>query len=451
MKNAIVLAAGQGTRMLSQRSKAMHQLLGKPMIELVISSLEKSGVDNIVVVVPNQEDPIVNLLGDRVSYAIQEEPLGTINGVSKVTQLASLEGDTLILHGDCGLIQVETIQSLFEKHENSDLSIITAKPVDAGKSRRVVRDNQGEIEKIVEFDSLDELNKNTREITMGVYCVNNALLYKYLPALADEASTGANIMGLVEVMKRKGHLVQGIYLTDYRDLLGINDRTQLVEANKWLQNKINNMWLSNGVTIIDPNSTYIGPDVVLNGDNIVYPNNHLYGKVSIGKNTVLYPNNWIENAEIGDDCSIDSSRITDSYVGGGTTVGPFAHLRMHTNIQGNARIGNFVEFKNVEFGDNSKSAHLTYLGDATFGNNVNVGCGVITANYDGNKKHRTVVGDDTFIGSHTTLIAPVNIGENVLTAAGSVINQDIESGAMGIARSRQVNKQGFGNKFKNKG
>ena len=451
MKNAIVLAAGQGTRMQSQRSKAMHELLGKPMIEHVVSNLEKSGVNNIVVVVPNADDAIVTLLGDRVSYAIQDEPLGTINAVSKVTQLSNLQGDTLILHGDCGLIQVETIQSLFEKHESSDLSIITAKPVDAGKSRRVIRDNQGEIEKIVEFDSLDEMNIGSREITVGVYCVNNELLYKYLPALAQEASTGANIMGLVEVMKKKGHLVQGIYLTEYRDLLGINDRAQLIEANKWLQDHINNKWLASGVTIIDPKTTYIGPDVVLLGDNIVYPNNHLYGKVSIGKNTVLYPNNWIENSEIGDDSTIDSSRITDSYVGSATTVGPFAHLRMHTHIQGNARIGNFVEFKNVEFGDNSKAAHLTYLGDATFGNDVNVGCGVITANYDGKKKHRTQVGNGTFIGSHTTLVAPVNIGENVLTAAGSVINQDIEDGAMGIARSRQVNKVNFGSKFKNKG
>lgn len=451
MKNAIILAAGLGTRMQSNTPKAMHEILGKPMIEMIVDNLEKSGVDTIVVVVPKLEDEIVSLLGDRVSYAIQPEPLGTINAVSKVVQLANHTGDTLILNGDCGIIQVETIESLFQKHENHDLSIITAKPVDAGTSRRVIRDNQGEIEKIVEFESITDPSRDSREITMGVYCVNNELLYKYLPALADEAENGANIMGLVEVMKRKGHSVQGIYLTEYRDLLGINDRTQLVEASMWLQNRINMKWLGSGVTIIDPNSTYIGPDVVFNGDNIVYPNNHLYGKVTIGKNSIIYPNNWIVNSEIGTNVSIDSSRITDSYVGSDTTIGPYAHLRMHTHIEGNARVGNFVEFKNVTFGESSKSAHLTYLGDATVGEDVNVGCGVITANYDGHKKHRTTIGSGTFVGSNTTLVAPVTLGEDVLTAAGSIINEDIETGAMGIARSRQVNKQNLGTKFKNKG
>lgn len=452
MKNAIVLAAGQGTRMQSSKQKVLHEILGKPIIELVVDNLERNGFDHIVVVVGPDNDEIKKVLGSRVSYAIQEKALGTIDAISKVTQLKELGGDTLILNGDYGLIQQSTIEHIFSQHQGHDMSIITAKPTEMGTSRRVIRDSQGDIDRIVDFDDADGIDPSAREITMGVYCINNQLLYKYLPALkSGDANAQANTMGLVEVMKRNGHSIQGIYLTEYRDLLGINDRTQLVAASRWLQNRINQYWLDHGVTIIDTQSTYIGPEVVFQGDNVVYPNNHIYGTVSIGKNTTLLPNNWINDAQIGSDVTIDNATITDSFIGDNTTVGPFAQIRMHSHVEGNARIGNFVELKNVEFGNNSKSAHLSYLGDARIGQNVNVGCGVVTANYDGSKKHRTVIGDGTFVGSHTTIVAPVNIGEGVLTAAGSVISDDVEDGAMAIARSRQTNKPGYGKKFKNKG
>lgn len=450
MKNAIILAGGMGTRMQSQLPKVMHELLGKPMIKHIVDNLHLVGVNSIVTVINDTSESIQKTLGNSVEYAIQEEPLGTIDALRKVHQLASSDGTTLILNGDYGLIQPETIQYIFENHQGHDMTIITAKPKEAGTARRVIRDNQGNIEKIVEFNPEDRSLVNQNEITMGVYCINNSLLYHYLPKLQTQAKQGANLMGLVEVLKVNGHSIQGLHVTQYRDMQGINDRKQLVEANIWLQEHINNRLITQGVTIYDPKSTYIGPDVTFEGEAVVYPNNHLYGSTVIGNGAILYPNNFIVDGKIGAQTTVDSSRVTDSSIGANATVGPFAHIRMHSQIGSNTRIGNFVEIKNVEFGNKSKSAHLTYLGDALVGENVNVGCGVVTANYDGKSKHRTTIGDGTFIGSNTTIVAPVTLGNDVLTAAGSVINEDVETGAMAIARSRQVNKPNLGKKFKNK-
>lgn len=451
MKNAIILAAGKGTRMQSQKTKVMHEILKKPMIEMLVDNLQSISVDEIVVVAGHHKEQIMDYMGDRVDYAVQDEQKGTGDAVAQVTQLKGKQGSTLIVLGDCALIQPETLEMIYEKHASYDLTLITAKMQEPGSYRRIIRDNQGAIERVVDYRNLEDTEKDINEISVGVYCVNNELLFDYIKDIQGDVSTVEfNISKLVEIMKKNGHSIQSVRVDDAQEFLGVNDRTQLHKASKWLQARINSYWLREGVTLIDSDSTYIGVDVIIDKDVTIYPNNHIYGKSKIGSGSVIMPNSWLENAHIGENVTVDASRIVDSEVGNQTTVGPYAHLRMHTAIGEKARVGNFVEFKNVKFSDKAKSAHLTYLGDAEVGVNTNIGCGVVTANYDGKTKFRTKIGDGVFVGSNTTLVAPVVVGDRALLAAGSTISDDVEEGAMGIARARQVVKPGYGEKFLSK-
>ncbi|WZU01714.1 bifunctional UDP-N-acetylglucosamine diphosphorylase/glucosamine-1-phosphate N-acetyltransferase GlmU [Erysipelothrix sp. D19-032] len=345
----------------------------------------------------------------------------------------------------------DTFTQLFDAHEGHDLTIMSAQVQEPGNYRRIIRDNQGQIDHIVDFRNLTDSERNIREISLGIFCVNNELLFKYLPEFKDDTNTEEiNLTQLVKIMKTNGHKIQSLRAEDYQEFMGVNDRFQLNTSMRWLQERINAQDMYNGVTIISPSDTYIGPDVIIEPDATIYPNTHIYGKSIIRSGATIYPNSWIENATIGENTTIDSSRITDSTVGAQTTIGPNAHIRMHSDIGNKVRIGNFVEMKNVIFEDLSRSAHLTYLGDAKVGKDVNIGCGVVTANYDGKNKYRTEIGSGSFIGSHSTLIAPVTIGENALVAAASVVSDDVEDGAMAIARTRQETKPGYGERFKNK-
>ncbi|QIK56549.1 UDP-N-acetylglucosamine diphosphorylase/glucosamine-1-phosphate N-acetyltransferase [Erysipelothrix sp. HDW6A] len=450
MKNAIILASGKGTRMQSETNKVLHEILKKPMIEMLVDNLDANHVDSIITVVGHQREQIMDYLGDRVTYAIVNDKQTAITSLMNI-DLGTEDSSTLILFGDIALLQADTIESIYSKHEGYDLTLVTSIVDNAADYRRVVRDNQGAIDRVVDHRSADMNTVESREISLGVFCVKTSLLHKYLPELVDEHyENEMNVVRLVEIMKQNGHSIQGLRNSEISQFLGINDRVQLYEASQWLQEKINRKWMENGVTIINPDNTFIGPDVIIGKDVTIYPNNHIYGKTVIGKGSEILPDSWLENAVIGDNTHIDSSRITDSSVGNNASVGPHSHLRLNCKVGDNTRIGNFVEFKTVEFGDLSRSAHLTYLGNAVVGKDVNIGCGVVTANYDGVNKHKTVIGDGVFIGSHTALIAPVSIGNNALTAAGSVVTEDVEDGAMAIARSRQTNKEGYGFKFKDK-
>lgn len=451
MKNAIVLAAGKGTRMQSNKNKVMHEILRKPMIGMLVENLKKVDIDKIVVVTGHQKDEIEAYLGDSVDYAVQDEQKGTADAVAKATQLKDDSGSTLILFGDAALIQPDTFTQLFDAHEGHDLTIMSAQVQEPGNYRRIIRDNQGQIDHIVDFRNLTDSERNIQEISLGIFCVNNELLFKYLPEFKDDTNTEEiNLTQLVKIMKTNGHKIQSLRAEDYQEFMGVNDRFQLNTSMRWLQERINAQHMYNGVTIISPSDTYIGPDVIIEPDATIYPNTHIYGKSIIRSGATIYPNSWIENTTIGENTTIDSSRITDSTVGAQTTIGPNAHIRMHSDIGNKVRIGNFVEMKNVIFEDLSRSAHLTYLGDAKVGKDVNIGCGVVTANYDGKNKYRTEIGSGSFIGSHSTLIAPVTIGENALVAAASAVSDDVEDGAMAIARTRQETKPGYGERFKNK-
>ena len=251
-------------------------------------------------------------------------------------------------------------------------------------------------------------------------------------------------------MKDKNHKVQVLKAVDSQEYLGVNDRYQLIRASQWLQEKTNKKHIGNGVTIIDPSSTYIGVDVEIDRDVTIYPNNHIYGNTKIGENTKILPNSWLDNAIVGRDSVIEGSKITNSEFGSFGIMGPNAHIREHSRIGDHNRVGNYVEFKSVTMGDHCASAHLVYLGNTTVGNNVNIGCGVVTVNYDGKHKYETIIGDNAFVGSNANLVAPIKIGKDTVIAAGSTVTEDVNDGDMAIARNRQENKSGYGIKFKNK-
>ena len=451
MNYAIVLAAGESTRMQTKKNKVMHEILNKPIIGHLVDTLRKVEVDELVVVTGYQNKEIENYLGDKVEYAFQEDRQGTANAVAQVSQLKGKEGSTLLVLGDCAQIQPESIKNIFEAHKGHDLTLVSAKVSNPGTYRRIVRDNQGNVDHIADYRNLSEAEQNITEISLGVYCFSNELLFKYLPEIQDDHSTEElNIIKLVQIMKEKNHKVQVLKTLDSQEFLGVNDRYQLIRASQWLQEKVNKKHIANGVTIIDPTSTYIGVDVEIDKDVTVYPNNHIYGTTKIGENTKILPNSWLDNAIIGHDSTIEGSKITDSEFGSFNTVGPNAHIREHSHIGDHNRIGNYVEFKSVTMGDHCASAHLVYLGNTNVGNNVNIGCGVVTVNYDGKHKYGTFIGDNAFVGSNANLIAPIKIGKDTVIAAGSTVTEDVNDGDMAIARNRQENKSGYGIKFKNK-
>lgn len=447
MKYAIVLAAGKGTRMRSNQNKVMLKILNKPIIGHVVDHLEAVDISKTVVVTGYQEEEIKSYLGDRVDYATQDAQIGTSNAVASAKQLIGKKGSTLVLSGDLALLSNMTLEKIIDAHNGNDLTIVSSSVSDPGHYSRIIRDNQGNVEKVVQASSATTLEATSREINLGVYVFDNELLFKYLPEIENDTDEELNISDLVSIMKQYGHKIQAYKLDNDWQLRGVNDRVQLAEANQYLRNEINYNHLGNGVTILDSDSTYIGPDVTIGEDTIIYPNVHIYGNTVIGKGVTLMPNTWIEDSIIGDDSTIDSSRITDSSVGSNTNVGPFAHIRHVSKIGDYVRVGNFVEFKNTTVGNHTSSAHLSYLGDSDIGDYVNIGCGVVTVNYDGRDKHRTVIGNNSFVGSHVALIAPLNIGEETVLAAGSTIVEDVESGDLVIARSRQEVKKKYGIKY----
>ena len=451
MRSAIVMAAGKGTRMMSNKTKTMHQLFDKPMIGHVYAHLKKANIDRIVMVVGHGAEQIQEYLKDTVEYAIQQPQLGTGHAVMQAQQLKNESGKTLIFNGDCPLVQPETIERLFEESGNAQFAVLTTVLDDPARYGRIVRNADGSVQKIVEFKDCDEEEKKILEINVGIYCVDNELLWKYLPELSDDnAAKEYYVTDLVEIFLKHGHTVTAVVGSDPKEMIGINDRKMLAEATKYLQSRVNTYWMEHGVTLLDPATTFISEDTVIGTDTVIYPGVVMQGANTIGEECTLYPGCFFENVTIGNGTTIISSRITDSIVGNHTTVGPNSHLRNHSELADDVRIGNFVELKNTKLGYNTKCAHLTYLGDSDVGAKVNFGCGVVTVNYDGKHKFRTEIEDGAFIGSNVNLIAPVHVGKNALLAAGSTINQDVEDGDMAIARPRQMVKKGYGDQYKKK-
>lgn len=451
MTSAIVMAAGKGTRMHSSHAKTMHMVLGKPMLQRIFDTLKKINVDKTVFVIGHGGEEIRAHFGDMVEYAVQDPQLGSGHAVMQAAQLKAEKGRTLIINGDCPLIQQETYEKLLECAERYPLALLSVKLADPASYGRIVRNEVGDVCRIVERKDCSEEEVLINEINVGIYCADNELLWKYLPEIKNNnAQKEYYVTDLVEIFMSHGHKVAAVVADDPMEMSGINNRQELMMAGKWLQDRVNCNLMARGVTLVSPETVFIGEDVIIGEDTVVYGNVRIEGNSVIGKDNIITEGSYLNNALIGSNNEIKASRITDSKLGDNITAGPWAHLRNGCEIADHCRIGNYVELKNTVFGEGTKCAHLTYMGDTAVGRDVNIGCGVVTVNYDGKHKFHTEIGDGSFIGSNVNIIAPVKIGANTVLAAGSTITDDVAEGDMAIARIRQEVKPGYGLKYKNK-
>lgn len=440
---AIVLAAGKGTRMKTQLPKCAFPILKKPMIEYILENIEKSVIDQTTLVVGHQKEVFYDMLGDRVNFSIQEQQLGTGHAV-KVTKevMAEKEGTTIIMLGDMPLVDYKVIDRVISFHNDrgNDLTVLTTKFDNPKGYGRIIRNDFGNIEAIVEQNDCTEEQKAIKEINTGIYVVDNKLLFEAVDKIQENKKKGEYYLtDIVEIMKKE-HVVGTFELWDNEKVMGVNDLYSVSIAEKYLRDSINRTHMLNGVSIINPETVTIGHDVTIEEGAIIYPNTYITGGSVIKSGARIGPNSEVHTSTIHENSRIKHSLVFDSTVHHDTIIGPFAHLRNGAEIGPNNRIGNFVEVKKSKTGDGTKAAHLAYIGDATTGKNVNFGCGSITVNYDGINKHQTIIGDDVFIGCNTNLVAPVEVGDNVFIAAGSTVTKDVPKGALAIARNRQINK-----------
>lgn len=414
---AIVLAAGKGTRMKSEKSKQVHKILGKEIVLRAVENAEKAGIDDIIAVVGYKKEQVQEVLKDKVKYVVQEKMIGTGHAVMQAKEyLKGKKGKVVVLNGDVPILRPETIRKLVEKSNSNKeyatlLSAIYDNPYGYG---RIIRDDGGNVEAIVEEKDADELQKEIKEINAGIYCFDIPELLSALEEINNDNASGEYyITDVIKIMNDKGLKTGATIVEDNTEILGVNDRVQLEILTRILRLRTNAEYMKKGVTIEDTNTTYI------------------YDDVEIGTDTVIHPNTTIKS---------------DVKIGANCEIGPNAYIREKCRLADNVKIGNFVEIKNTQVGTGSKVPHFIYLGDCEVGEKCNIGCGTITCNYDGFNKSKTKIGDHVFIGSNTNLVAPIEVGDNAFVAAGSTITDDVPEYALAIARGRQVNKENWNRK-----
>ncbi|MDO9108233.1 MAG: bifunctional UDP-N-acetylglucosamine diphosphorylase/glucosamine-1-phosphate N-acetyltransferase GlmU [Coriobacteriia bacterium] len=443
---AIILAAGEGTRMNSDMPKVAHEVLGVSIIEHVVAAAQAAGVDRVVVVTGHKAD-VVEALLPGLEFARQNEQHGTGHAVMCALEaVGEITGPVVILAGDVPLIRPETIASLVETAASTKAGcvVLSARFPDPTGYGRIIRSVSGEVTGITEHKDLPAELLYMDECNVGSYCFDGAALSAHLHRLeASNAQAEYYLTDLVALFAIEGLGVRAVITDDVDESHGVNSRVQLAEVTRVLQRRINERHMLAGVTMISPESTWIAPGVKLGRDVIIEPMTFLMGEVSVGDRAHLGPNTRITDSTIGADVRVDSSIVLGAVVGVGASVGPVAYLRPGAVLAARAKAGACVEIKNSTVGESSKVPHLSYIGDATIGSGVNVGAGTITCNYDGVAKHRTVIEDGVFIGSDTMLVAPVRIGEGAITGAGSAIARDVPAGALGIERTEQRNVTGF--------
>lgn len=410
-KIAIVMAAGKSTAMNSKKSKLVHKLYGKELVSRVVETAEKINCDEIITVVGEQKEQVIDVLKDRTKYVVQEEALGTGHALLQtIPELESKAGQVVVLYGDVPIIKKETVEKLVDRNRNEreSVTLLTAISDNPTGYGRIVRNDIGEVQEIIEEVDTDNETRQIREINSGIYCFDIEALCDAIKEIKPRDNGQMYLTDLIKVMKNKDLKVGAMIVEDNTEILGVNDRVQLELLGRILRMRINTMHMLNGVTIEDSDTTYI------------------YEDVKIGRDTVIHPNTTIKSdCVIGEDCEI----------------GPNAYIREKCNLADKVKIGNCVEIKKTTVKYGSKVPHLSYMGDCEIGTGVNIGCGSITCNYDGVNKHKTIIGDDCFIGSNTNLVAPVTLGDNVLVAAGSTITEDVPADSLAIARQRQIVKE----------
>jgi len=438
----IILAAGKGTRMKSDIPKVLHRAAGRTMAEWAVNSA--ASVDNRpTVVVGHSKEEVMEILDGKADFVFQLEQKGTGHAVMMAKENIKGSDYTVITYGDMILLRKESIEGLVDLtiNENLDAAVLTAFADDPTGLGRIINNAEGYVEKIVEHRDANEEQLKINEINTGVFCFKSDILLDALGKIGCDNSQGEYYLtDAVEIINKSGGRIKSAHC-DALEALGTNDRAQLAQSAKELRRRINHEHMINGVTLIDPDNTYIDADVVIGNDTIIYPGCVIEGKTEIGSGCVIYGATNIKDSKIADNVTIKASNITHSSVDSGTNIGPNAYLRPKSKIGKNCKIGDFVEIKNSDIGDDTKISHLTYVGDADIGKDVNLGCGVVVVNYDGKNKNRTVVEDNAFVGCNTNLVSPVRVGKGAYTAAGSTITEDVPEGALAIARSRQINKE----------
>lgn len=451
---AVILAAGQGTRMKSKLYKVLHPVCGKPMVQHVVDHIQTLDVKRIVTVVGHGAEMVKQQLGDKSEYVLQAEQLGTAHAVQQAEAiLSSEEGTTLVVCGDTPLIRPETMQALFEHHQakKAKATILTAIAENPTGYGRILRGDNGQVEQIVEQKDASAEQQLVKEINTGTYCFDNKALFETLKLVKNDNAQGEYYLpDVIEILQKQGEVVEAYVTGDFEETLGVNDRVALSQAEALMRTRINEKHMRNGVTIINPEATYISVEAMIGRDTVIQPGSMIEGTTVIGEDCIIGPNTQIIDSRIGDRTTVHSSVVRESAVAEDTAIGPFANIRPLSDIGSHVKIGNFVEVKKSKLGNDTKVSHLSYIGDAEIGSNVNVGCGSITVNYDGKNKFQTIIEDDVFVGCNTNLVAPVKVGKGSFIAAGSTITKEVPEDALAIARARQENKPNYVSKLNSK-
>ncbi|MCD6463558.1 MAG: bifunctional UDP-N-acetylglucosamine diphosphorylase/glucosamine-1-phosphate N-acetyltransferase GlmU [Thermotogae bacterium] len=443
----LVLAAGLGKRMKSRKPKVLHEILGKPMISWVLDTVRAAGVHEVGVVLGHGAEMVRGILDENVRIFIQSEQLGTAHAVMCAREFVDPDDEIMVLYGDVPLLRYTTLLSLVKVHEEegNDVTLLSAFLNDPTGYGRVLRDTSGKVQGIVEEVDASPEQRNIREINTGIYVFKGSFLLEALGRIKNDNVQGEYYLTDAVSMASK---VGAVVVEDVQEILGVNTRKQLAMVAKIARMRILEALMENGVTVEDPDTTYIGPEVRIGCDTIIKPMTIILGKTTIGENCVIGPFTTMVNCVCGNNVRVVRSECAGAVIEDDASVGPFSRLREGSYVCNGAKVGNYVEMKKARLGRNSKAQHLTYLGDAEVGEDANIGAGTITCNYDGYKKHRTIIEDGAFIGSNVSLVAPVRIGKGAIVGAGSVITEDVSPDALALGRARQIEKPGWAKKYR---
>jgi bifunctional UDP-N-acetylglucosamine pyrophosphorylase/glucosamine-1-phosphate N-acetyltransferase len=449
---AVILAAGKGTRMKSALPKVLHRISGKPMVQHVLNAAKLAGAVRNIVVVGFGAESVQEAIGDQAEFVVQTEQLGTGHAVMQTGPLlAGTEGTIMVLCGDTPLLRGELLHTLYQAHRETGAkaTVLTAVMPDPAGYGRVIRGLDNQVVKIVEQKDAAPEELGVKEVNTGIYCFESKELFAALAGITPDNKQGEYYLtDVIGILVARGDKVWAVPAEDHQETLGINSRVQLAEAEKILRMRKLTALMDNGVTIMDPQSTFVDDEVTIAPDTVIYPFTWLEGTTVVGTGSVIGPNTRMENTTVGDNVTLSFTYAHGCRIGAGVTVGPYVHLRPGTVLADGVKVGNFVEVKNSNVGENSKIPHLSYIGDTDMGRRVNIGSGTITVNYDGKHKHRTTIQDDAFIGCNSNLVAPVTVGAGAYVGAGSTITKEVPPDALGVARARQNNIDGWAKKHK---